>query len=219
MRLILALLFTVMGGAAWGQCTGSNIANCPGPVIYKGPVQNGQTSGPAANPGDYNATGNYKINGVPASVAVNGTNCPLGGSCSPPGNGAATIGGNNGFTGNNTHSGQESFASVLGSSNVQGGSTYTFAASDCGKTIMFTGTSPVATIPASIAPAAGATCLIGVLQVGSTKVSVNGTAVSAATLISSNSYTGTSGTAGSEISLTITTVSSTATAFLNGTGS
>lgn len=86
MKLIFALgfLFSLIGGSAWAQsCTGSNVENCPGPVVYKGPVQNGMTSGPAVSPGDFNASGNYKVNGVPASTTVNGTNCPLGGSCSP----------------------------------------------------------------------------------------------------------------------------------------
>jgi hypothetical protein len=98
--LLGAFLVSAMSAGAQpppnpSPCTNPNgtvndITKCPGPVIYKGPVQNGATSGPAANPGDYNATGNYKINGVPAAVTVNGTNCPLGGSCSPSGGGGVT---------------------------------------------------------------------------------------------------------------------------------
>ena len=75
------------------------------------------------------------------------------------------------------------------------------------------------TIAASIVPASGTACVIGVIQGASTKVSVNGSAVSAASLVSSHSYTGTSGTIGSVIDLILTTVSSTATAYLTGDGS
>lgn len=110
--------------------------------------------------------------------------------------------------------------SVYGTSNVQSGTTYTTIATDCGKTLIFTSNSAVTvTIAASIVPASGTVCIIAVIQAGSAKVSVNGSAVSAASLVSANSYTGTSGTAGAIIDLTLTTVSSTATAYLSGTGS
>jgi hypothetical protein len=47
MRFVLVLLFVLVGGSAWGQCTdGSgnlvNINQCPGPVYYKGPVTSAQ---------------------------------------------------------------------------------------------------------------------------------------------------------------------------------
>lgn len=104
--------------------------------------------------------------------------------------------------------------------NTQSGTTYTFAATDCGKTVIFTSNSAVtATIPASIVPATGTMCLIGVIQAGTAKDSVNGSAVSPATLISSHSYTGTSGTAGSTIALALTTISAATDAFLTGDGS
>lgn len=109
---------------------------------------------------------------------------------------------------------------ILGTSNVQSGTTYTIAATDCGKTLIFTSNSSVTvTIPASIVPASITTCVIAVIQAGTAKVSVNGTAVSAASLVSPNSYTGTSGTAGAIIDLTLTNVASVATAYLSGTGS
>jgi imidazole glycerol phosphate synthase subunit HisF len=103
---------------------------------------------------------------------------------------------------------------------VQSGTTYTFVATDCGKTILFTSNSAVtATIPASIAPVSGQTCIFTPIQGGTAKVSVNGTAVTAATLVSAHSYTGTSGTQGSAISIDLTTVGGTATAYLLGDGS
>ena len=113
----------------------------------------------------------------------------------------------------------QTFGAVLGTSNPQSGTTYTIASTDCGKTLLFTGTSPVVTIAASVAPAAGTTCNMVIIQGGSTKVSVNGTAVSAASLVSSHSYTGTNGTIGSTIGIILTTLSSTATAYLTGDGS
>jgi hypothetical protein len=115
----------------------------------------------------------------------------------------------------------QTVTTVYGSSNTQSGATYTIAASDCGKTIIGTDASAATyTIPASIVPAAGTTCIISVIQAGgSGKISVNGSAVSAATLQSAHSYTGTSGTQWSEITLTLSTIASTATAVLTGDGS
>jgi hypothetical protein len=108
----------------------------------------------------------------------------------------------------------------LGIGKTIAGATYTTAIGDCGTTLLFTSNSPVTvTIAASLVPPVGATCIIAVAQGGTAKVSVNGSAVSAATLVSANSYTGTSGTAGAIIDLTLTTVGSTPTAYLTGTGS
>lgn len=110
--------------------------------------------------------------------------------------------------------------SLLGSSNPQSGATYTLAASDCGKTLLGTDTAAMTwTVPASIAPAVGLTCVVGIVTTTANKISVNGSAVTAASLVSANSYTGTTTTPGSQIVLTITTVGSTATAFLAGNGS
>ena len=118
-----------------------------------------------------------------------------------------------------TFTATQTFAGVNGGVNVQSGTTYTIVATDCGKTLLMTGTSPVVTLAASIAPASGTSCIIGVIQGGSTKVSVNGSAVSAASLVSAHSYTGTNGTIGSTIDVILTTVSATATAYLTGDGS
>lgn len=112
------------------------------------------------------------------------------------------------------------FGQVFGAASTQAGTTYSFAATDCGTTVIFTsGSSVTATIPAAIVPALNKTCVIAVVQSGAGKVSVNGTAVSAATLVSAHSYTGTSGTAGSVIDLLLTTVGATTTAYLLGDGS
>jgi len=114
----------------------------------------------------------------------------------------------------------QTFGTVLGTSNPQSGTTYTLASTDCGKTLFFTNAGAVTvTIAASIAPAAGTTCNMVIVQGGASKVSVNGSAVSAASLVSSHSYTGTNGTLGSTIGIILTTVSATATAYLTGDGS
>lgn len=110
--------------------------------------------------------------------------------------------------------------SVYGTISVKSGTTYTAAGTDCGTTLLFTSNSPVTvTLPSSIAPLSGVGCIIAVIQGGTAKVSVNGSAVSPASLVSANSYTGTSGTSGAIVDLVLTTVASTATAYLTGTGS
>jgi hypothetical protein len=116
---------------------------------------------------------------------------------------------------------QQTVQTVQGSTDTQSGPTYTMAASDCGKTIVGTDASAATyTIPASIVPASGISCIISVIQAGgSGKISVNGTAVSAATLQSAHGYTGTSGTQWSEITLTLSTIAATTVAVLTGDGS
>lgn len=92
--------------------------------------------------------------------------------------------------GNNAHSGTETFGSVLGTVTSQSGTTYTFAASDCGTEVTFTnGSAVTATIPQTLPVG----CNIAVLQAGAGQVSVNGSAVAAATLHSAHSYTKTFG--------------------------
>jgi hypothetical protein len=126
------------------------------------------------------------------------------------------------LTGIQTITGTKTFTSVQGSADTSpGASAYTFVAGDCGKTVLVGNgsTAVTETIPAAIAPAAGTTCIISVIQGGTAKVSVAGSAVPAAALIAAHSYTGTSGAQGSNITLTLTTVNSTATAYLTGDGS
>lgn len=118
----------------------------------------------------------------------------------------------------NIFSGPQTFGEVLGSENDQSGTTYTLVASDCGKTVAFSNASAVTvTIAASIVPAAGTTCNIAIRQDGTGQVAVNGSAVTAATLVSAHSYTKTFGQH-AIIGLELTTISSTATAVLTGDG-
>lgn len=110
--------------------------------------------------------------------------------------------------------------SIKGTSRTVSGTTDTLLATDCGTEVIYTSASAVTvTIPQSIVPAAGTTCDIDILQFGAGKVSVNGSAVTPATLVSAHSYTATQGTAGAVIGLNLTTVSATAYAFLTGDGS
>ena len=98
--------------------------------------------------------------------------------------------------------------------------TETLSSSDCNKTIYYTSNSAVTvTIPASMVPADGHECYINIAQFGTAKVSVNGSAVTAATLRSDLSFTGTSGLQYSVIGLTLSTVATVATAVLTGAGS
>lgn len=173
----------------------------------------------------------YNNSGVLGCEVVAGTGTVTSVTLATP-NSTLTLGGTNPITAAgtinadvnlghaNVWTAQQTFAAVQGGVNVQAGTTYTTAATDCGKTLLFTsGSAVTVTIAASIAPASGTACVIAVIQGGASKVSVNGSAVSAASLVSANAYTGTSGTAGAIIDLVITTVSATATAYLTGTGS
>jgi fibronectin-binding autotransporter adhesin len=130
----------------------------------------------------------------------------------------------------NAWPGQQTFAAVLGSTNAATGSgtscnqaatTCTIVAADCGTTIPFyNGASAVTvTIPASIVPVTGKECVITVRQYGTAKVSVNGSAVSAATLLNASGYTGTRAAAGASITLSLETVNGTHYAVLTGDGS
>ena len=95
------------------------------------------------------------------------------------------------LNGTNTFSGAQTFGTVYGTVTSQSGTTYTLAAADCGTEIAFTNASAVTvTIPAALTTG----CNIAILQTTSAgQVSVNGSAVSAATLHSAHSYTKTSG--------------------------
>ena len=98
---------------------------------------------------------------------------------------------------------------------TQTGTTYTFASTDCGTEVVFTSASAItATIPIALTTG----CRIKVLQAGAGKVSVNGTAVSPATLhthVASSAATGTGGQY-AEIDVDIYV---TGTAILTGDGS
>lgn len=93
-------------------------------------------------------------------------------------NGAATI------------TGVWTFGEVLGTIRVVGSGTTadTLAATDCGTEVTYAAASAVTvTIPQTLPTG----CNIAILQLGAGKVSVNGTAVTQATLRSAHSYTGT----------------------------
>lgn len=106
---------------------------------------------------------------------------------------------------------------TLTSSGNAGCSAITNGVGDCGTVIKFTSNSAVTvTIPATLAVG----CQVAIEQGGTAKVSVNGTAVTAATLHSAHSYTGTSGQY-AEIGITIDANAggSSAIALLSGDGS
>ncbi len=119
-----------------------------------------------------------------------------------------------------TWSAAQTFGQVNGTSRVvTAGSTDTLLGTDCGKQVYYNNAAYTVTIPASIVPASGTVCRIDIITATANKVSVNGTAVSAATLISADSYTGTQAIAGSGISLSLTTIGAATDAFLFGHGS
>ena len=213
-------------GTGVGTALGDNVGSAGAFVV------NGGAGGTPSSLTLTNATG-LPPSGLTSDVTtVNGTSCTLGSSCTVAA-AAGTLTGStlaSGITASSltslgtlsslSVSGLTQVTSVEGSSNVQSGSTYTMVATDCGKTIIGTDTAAATyTIPSSIVPASGTTCIITVLATTAYKISVNGSAVSAATLVSSHSYTGTNGSAGSMISLTLTTVGGTAYAYLTGDGS
>lgn len=122
--------------------------------------------------------------------------------------------------GNNIWSGSNQFAETLGAGRTSSATTDTLAASDCGTTVFYTSNSAVTvTIPASIVPANNIVCYMNIAQMGTAKVSVNGSAVTPATLVSELGFTGTSGTQYAIIGLTLSTVSSVTLADLTGSGS
>ena len=101
----------------------------------------------------------------------------------------------NTYVGGVTHtwSAAQTFTEVVGAVTTQSGTTYTFAATDCGTEVTFSNAGAVtATIPNTL-PAG---CNIAVAQIGAGKVSVNGSAVTPATLhthVASSAATGTGG--------------------------
>lgn len=208
----------------------SLVSNQVGGSVTSIATNNGLTGGTIVTSGTIGlaAIANNAVlcNNSGASAVPIATNCTVSGTgsvvlatssslSSPTLNGTATFNGTAGLTSATTNAG-----TVYGTSDVQSGTTYTLLAADCGKPTFFTSNSAVTvTIPASIVPASGTTCIISVTQSGTAKISVNGTAVSAATLISADGFTGTAGIKGATVDLVLTTVGGTATAYLSGQGS
>jgi hypothetical protein len=119
--------------------------------------------------------------------------------------GCSTATGTSGATlpllnGTNTWSGTQTFGTTVGTINTQSGTTYTLAASDCGKTILFTSASAV-TLTTLNSLSAG--CAIAVEQGAAGQITVaNG---SGATLTSAHSYTKTFNAVGAIIGLFVDT--------------
>lgn len=88
--------------------------------------------------------------------------------------------------GTNSWTAPQTFSEVLGTVTEQTGTTYTLAATDCGTEVDFTNASAVTVTAPATLPAG---CNISILQVGAGQVAVNGTAVTAATLHSADSFT------------------------------
>jgi hypothetical protein len=92
--------------------------------------------------------------------------------------------------GSNTWSGTQTFGAVVGTVTTQSGTIYTLTSSDCGTTVRFSnGSAVTVTIPQGLAVG----CVIAIEQAGAGQVSVNGSAVTPATLHSAHAYTKTSG--------------------------
>jgi hypothetical protein len=130
---------------------------------------------------------------------------PACGTLSNSGTACQAVTGTSGATlpflnGTNTFSGTQTFGTVLGTVNTQSGTTYTLAATDCGKTILFTNASAIAlTTLNSLTPG----CSIAVEQGGAGQITVsNG---SGATLTSAHSYTKTFNAVGAIIGLFVDT--------------
>lgn len=203
-------VLTICSGSVAGPAGPAGAVGPAGPAGAVGPAGPQGPPGPAGVPGDGSG------GSVAGSVGPAGPAGPAG----PPGPAGAP--GSVSTASPNTWTGPQLFAVVRGSSTVEPGVTHTFVGPECGKTVVFTSNAPVvATIPANIVPGAGTICVIAVLQAGTAKVSVNGTAAPpSANLISGGlSYTGTSGAQGAEIDLTLTTVNGVANAYLSGVGS
>jgi hypothetical protein len=135
------------------------------------------------------ATANYNLN-LPATPGNAGDVLTSGGASNPQ---TWTSTGASGHVlpfldGSNSWSGTQSFGSVVGSVSTQSGTTYTLAASDCGTTILFNGSSPVTLTTLNSLPPG---CAIAIEQGGSGQVAIS--AGTGATQHSAHGYTKTYG--------------------------
>ncbi len=168
---------------------------------------------PAANGGAGTITGALKGNG---SGTVSQAACA---DLSNGATGCSTAIGTSGATlpllnGTNTWSGTQTFGAVVGSVNAQSGTTYTLAATDCGKTVVITNASAITLTTLNSLPVG---CAIAVEQGGAGQITVaNG---ASATLTSAHSYTKTFNAAGAMIGLFVDTNAGSAAHFvLTGDG-
>ena len=104
-----------------------------------------------------------------------------GGACAAAG---ASVSGNNTWTGTNTFNNTVTLTTVNGSVNAQTGTTYTLAATDCGKLVTISNAAAITLTTLNSLPAG---CSIAVEQLGAGQVTV--TAGSGATQHSVNSFT------------------------------
>lgn len=144
------------------------------------------------------ASGDCTISGVGAIVCTKTNSVAFGTAAT-----AAT--GTSGHTlpfldGTNTFSGTQTFGTVVGSVNAQAGTTYTLAATDCGKTVIITNGSAITLTTLNSLPIG---CSIAVEQGGAGQITVaNG---AGATLTSAHSFTKTFAAAGAIIGLFVDT--------------
>lgn len=163
----------VLGTPASGNA--SNLTNIP--------VAQATGILPAANGGAGAITGALKANG---SGTVSQAACA---DLSNGATGCSTATGTSGATlpllnGTNTWSGTQTFGTVVGGTNAQSGTTYTLAATDCGKTIIATNASAI-TITTLNSLSVG--CAIAIEQGGAGQITIS--AGAGATQHSAHSYT------------------------------
>jgi hypothetical protein len=136
------------------------------------------------------ATANYNFN-LPTSAGASGAVLASGGGGTSPSTWVNV--GTSGHTlpyldGANTWSGTQTFGPVIGAVSTQTGTTYTLAATDCGTTILFTGSSAITLTTLNSLPAG---CSIAIEQAGAGQVTIS--AGSGATQHSPHGYTKTFG--------------------------
>lgn len=170
------------------QSDGTNYNLIDGPTVNASLLTGGTVA--AARGGAGTINGALKGNG---SGTVSQAACA---DLSNGATGCSTATGTSGATlpllnGTNTWSGTQTFGTTVGTVTSQSGTTYTFASTDCGTTVRFTNAAAVtATIPQGLPVG----CSFAVEQTTSAgQVSVNGSAVTPATLHSAHSYTKTFG--------------------------
>lgn len=166
----------------------TTLLNCIG-----APTSSVQISGPGGgtvtiqNP---SAASSYNFN-LPATVGPAGSLLTSSGGGSAPTTWTQT--GSSGHVlpfldGSNTWSGTQTFGPVIGAVSMQSGASYTLAATDCGTTILFTSSSPIALTTLNALPAG---CSIAIEQGGTGQITIN--PGSGATQHSSHNYTKTFG--------------------------
>lgn len=138
---------------------------------------------PAANGGAGTISGALKGNG---SGTVSQAACA---DLSNGATGCSTATGTSGATlpllnGTNTFSGTQTFGTVIGGTNAQSGTTYTLAATDCGKTVIATNASAITITTLN---SLGIGCAIAIEQGGAGQITI--AAGSGATQHSAHSYT------------------------------